>query len=144
MGSWRGSRPVSLWIRAQDHKPTGLRALWGQGWATAHNALGAPQKEAQGVSCFPCGKGGSLGGVHSWRLQARGLTGRRARGVGAPGDRSRLGVPTPVPTPGRRDKLIVTPFPSPCGAPGSLSQCRKLTHEAKPAFFPDAVKVPLS
>ena len=49
--------------------------------------------EAQRVSCFPCGKGGFLGGVHSWRLQARGLTGHRAPGVGAPGDRSRLGMP---------------------------------------------------
>lgn len=40
---------------------------------------------------------------------------------------------TPVLTPGRCDKLIVMPFPSQCGAPGSLSQCRKLTHEGKPA-----------
>lgn len=24
---------MSLWIRAQDHKPTGLRALWGRGRA---------------------------------------------------------------------------------------------------------------
>lgn len=36
---------------------------------------------------------GSWGEVHSWRLQARGLTGCRAPRVGAPGDRSRLGVP---------------------------------------------------
>lgn len=107
----------------------------GQGRATAHDALGAPQKEAQGVSCFLCGKGGSLGGVHSWRLQARGLTGRRAPGVGAPGDRSRLGVPTPVPTPGRHDKLIVTPFPSPCGAPGSTQPVQETDTRGETRFL---------
>jgi hypothetical protein len=98
-------------------------------------ALGRTALIIQCVSCFLCGKGGSLGGVHSWRLQARGLTGRRAPGVGAPGDRSRLGVPTPVPTPGRHDKLIVTPFPSPCGAPGSTQPVQETDTRGETRFL---------
>lgn len=56
MGSWPGSRAVSLW-RA------GLSGLWRQGWATAPEALGTPQKEAQCVSPLLWGKGASPGGI---------------------------------------------------------------------------------
>ena len=137
MGSWRGSRPVSLWIQAQDHKPTGLRALWGQGWATAHDALGAPQR----LNMFPASheaKGGSWEGCILGGFRLVDSLDTEPQGWGLlvidPGwVCPSTHTATPVPTPGRRDKLIVTPFPSPCGAPGSLSQCRKLTQEAKPA-----------
>lgn len=123
---------------AQDHKPTGLSGLWGQGWAIAHDALGAPQKEVQRVSCLPWSKEGP------WRafVEASGLWTRRRRcpEVGTPGDSliqtgcAPTHAATPVPH-RRCDELIMTPFLSQCDAPSSPSQCRKLTCEGKSACF---------
>ena len=41
----------------------------------------------------------------------------------------------PVPTPGRHDKLIVTPFPSPCGAPGSTQPVQETDTRGETRFL---------
>lgn len=75
------------------------QASWTQGLLGAglgHSARSSGCSSERGSTCFLLPvwqRGGSSGGVHSWKLQARGLTGCRVPRVGASGDRSRLGVP---------------------------------------------------